>query len=350
MTIKRRVGLASTKSRYELQSDGPVQHAHELAAQIKILRAELTKFEQEEVQRAIARAEYNRIESRFDLTAEAVSHLVTEKVKIEWLFTHNDECRRARVTIPDSWDKPIIFAKGDEQLGHTTCDEARVIKDIDWVEKNPQCLVFLLGDTIDSATKTSPGSLRENKLPPLRQAEAYIDLHKRIADRIIGLVGGNHERRIDKALDEGGGGVRLIAKGLSSDDHKIPYRGGLLMIDVYWRGHMWTFTLFHGAGAAVTPGSKIQRMQRNMLLTDSMITLSGHLHEEAKTSRRYEKRMDDGTIKIVKHVSLQCGTYLKYIGSYGETGGMPPVGPDMIVIELFSDGKYKDTFKGESDS
>ena len=60
--------------------------------------------------------------------------------------------------------------------------------------------------------------------------------------------------------------------------------------------------------------------------------------------------MPDGSIKIVKHVSLQCGTYLKYVGSYGEVAGMPPVGPDMIVIELFSDGRYKDVFKGESDS
>jgi len=293
--------------------------------------------------------EYNRIEEKFSDTAESATHEVTEQVKIEWLFTHGSECRRARVVIPDAWDKPIIFAKGDEQLGHVTCDETRVIKDIDWVEQNPQCLVFLLGDAIDSATKTSPGYEGENKIRPLRQGESYIDLHKRIAKRIIGYVGGNHERRIDKALSEPGGGVRLIAQGLSSDDHKIPYSGGLLMIDVYWRGHMWPFTLFHGAGAAVTPGSKIQRMQRNMLLTDSLITLSGHLHEEAKTSRRYEKRMPDGTIKVVKNVSLQCGTYLKYVGSYGEVAGMPPVGPDMIVIELFDDGKYKDTFKGDSE-
>lgn len=320
-----------------------------LNAQIRKLRADLAQYAAGEAERSRAWELYNRIDEKFDATAEPASHAIVEKVTIEWLASHREECRRARVTIPDSWDKPIIFAKGDEQLGHVTCDEARVIKDIDWVEKNPQCLVFLLGDAIDSATKTSPGSINENKIPPMRQVEAYVDLHKRIANRIIGYVGGNHERRIDKALDDGGAAVRLIAKGLSSDGHKIPYSGGLLMIDVCWRGHQWTFTLFHGAGASVTPGSKIQRMQRNMLLTDSLINLSGHLHEEAKTVRRYEKRMPDGSIKIVKQIALQCGTYLKYIGSYGETGGMPPVGPDMIVIELFDDGNYKDTFKGESD-
>lgn len=328
----------------------PTLQVDVLNAQIKKLRADLALYAAGEAERARAWEEYHQVEKNLGAAAEPAAYIPTEKVEISWLFTHHEECRRAKVTIPDTWDKPIIFAKGDEQLGHVTCDEARVIKDIDWIEKNPQCLVFLLGDTIDSATKTSPGSLRENNRPPLRQVEAYVDLHKRIADRIIGFVGGNHERRIDKALDEGGGAVRLIARGLSSDTHKIPYSGGLLMVDVYWRGFLWTFTLFHGAGAAVTPGSKIQRMQRNMLLTDSLITLSGHLHEEAKTSRRYEKRMPDGTIKIVKHVSLQCGTYLKYVGSYGEIAGMPPVGPDMIVIELFGDGKYKDTFKGESDS
>jgi hypothetical protein len=330
-------------------SNDPKMTTEILNAQIRKLRADLAIYAADEAVRARAREDYRLAEERIESAADPTVHRVTDTVAIEWLSSHNEECRRARVTIPDSWDRPIIFAKGDEQLGHSTCDEVRVIKDIDWVEKNPQCLVFLLGDAIDSATKTSPGSIRENTQPPMRQGESYVELHKRIAKRIIGYVGGNHERRIDKALDEGGAGVRLIAKGLSSDDHKIPYSGGLLLIDVVWRGFLWTFTLFHGAGAAVTPGSKIQRMQRNMLLTDSMITLSGHLHEEAKTSRRYVKRSHDGEIKIVKHVSLQCGTYLKYIGSYGEVGGMPPVGPDMIVIELMPDGKYKDTFKGESD-
>jgi hypothetical protein len=206
-----------------------------------------------------------------------------------------------------------------------------------------------LGDAIDAATKTSPGSIRENSRTPLQQIEAYIDLHKSVADRIIGYVGGNHERRIDKALDEGGGAIRLLAKGLSSEDHRIPYSGGILLIDLVWRGFLYTFTLFHGAGAAATPGSKIQRMQRNMLLTESMITLSGHLHEEAKTTRRFMMRLPNGDIKIAKHIALQCGTYLQYLGSYGEVGGMAPVGPDMILIELLPDGKYHDMNKGEAE-
>lgn len=321
-----------------------------LRTEIKNLKDALAKYEAGESERERAWAAYRQVETHITDGAEPAKVSPVESIAVEWLFTHGEECRRAKVIIPDSWDKPIIFAKGDEQLGHVTCDEARVIKDINWIENNPQCLVFLLGDAIDSATKTSPGSIKENNRTPLRQVEAYVEMHKRIANRIIGFVGGNHERRIDKALDDGGAAIRLLAKGLSSDTHRIPYSGGLLMVDIYWRGFLWTFTLFHGAGAAVTPGSKIQRMQRNMLLTDSLITLSGHLHEEAKTVRRYEKRMADGSVKVVKHIALQCGTYLKYVGSYGEIAGMPPVGPDMIVIELFEDGKYKDTFKGESDS
>ena len=272
------------------------------------------------------------------------------KAAISWLDTSNNECRRASITIPEEWDKPIIFVKGDEQLGHVTCDESRVIKDIAWVEKNPQCLVMLLGDAIDAHVQGSPGSPRENKIAPIAQANRYIDIHRSIRERIIGYVGGNHERRIDKALTEGGAGVRLIAEGLSTPDHKIPYSGGILLLDLYWRNHLWTFTLFHGAGAAATAGSRTQRLQRNILLSDSLITLSGHLHDEMKTSRRFVKRSSDGKIKVAKQTALQCGTYMTYIGSYGETGGMSPTGPDMIVIELLEDGRYIDRFKGESDN
>ena len=241
----------------------PAQQVEQLNIQIRKLSAALAQYAADEVERNRIRAEYNRVSQTIDAMADATVHTVTENVTIEWLDKYHDECRRARVTIPDAWDRPMIFAKGDEQLGHVTCDEVRVAKDIAWVEKNPQCLTFLLGDCIDSATKTSPGSIRDNNRTPLRQIESYVELHKGLVGRIIGLVGGNHERRIDKALDDPGSAVRLLAKGLSSDTSKVPYSSGILLVDVCWRGHVWTFTLFHGAGAAVTPGSKIQRMQRN---------------------------------------------------------------------------------------
>lgn len=328
-----------------------------LAKERDDLRKLVGNFEAEQKARQAALAAYDEAIKKIEEShAEpAIPPVVAySKPCVSWVdsisFGNGDqECRRASVTIPEDWDKPLIFVKGDEQLGHVTCDEERIKKDIAWVERNPQCLVMLLGDAIDAATDRSPGSLRENKVAPIRQATDYIGLHRPIQDRIIGYVGGNHERRIDKALSEGGAGVRLIAEGLSTPEHRVPFSSGLLLVDVYWRGHLWTFTLFHGAGAAATPGSKIQRMQRNIALTDSLITLSGHLHDEAKTSRRFVKRTSNG-LKIVKQTALQCGTYLKYIGSYGEVSGMSPTGPDMIVIELLSDGRYIDRFKGESDN
>ena len=332
----------------------PTARVAELRADIKRLNESLVKFEQNEAERAQIHREYlaaQAVETHDGADSATAPQSACGNVSISWLDSSRHECRRASVTIPEDWDKPLIFVKGDEQLGHVTCDKERVKKDIGWVAKNPQCLVMLLGDAIDSATKESPGSVKENEPGgPIQQAMEYVRIHKPIQNRIIGYVGGNHERRIDKALTEGGAGVRLIAEGLSTPEHKIPYSGGLLLLDLYWRGHLWTFTLFHGAGAASTPGSRTQRLQRNILLTDSLITLSGHLHDEMKTSRRFVKRSSDGTIKIAKQTSLQCGTYLQYIGSYGEVGGMAPTGPDMIVIELLADGRYIDRFKGESDS
>ncbi len=331
----------------------PTVRVKELQANIKYLNELLVKFQQDEVERAQIRREYlaaQAIETHDGAELVPAPQSAYGKAEITWLDTSGHECRRASVTIPEDWDKPIIFVKGDEQLGHVTCDEERVKKDIVWVEKNPQCLVMLLGDAIDSATKFGPGSIRENNKGPIGQATEYVNIHKSISNRIVGYVGGNHERRIDKALDEGGAAVKLIAEGLSTPEHKIPYSSGLLFLDLYWRGHLWTVTLFHGAGAAATSGSKTQRLQRNILLTDSIITLSGHLHEEMKTSRRFTSRAPDGKLKNSKQTALQCGTYLKYIGSYGEVGGMAPTGPDMIVIELLADGRYIDRFKGESDS
>jgi hypothetical protein len=352
--IRSRIKTTTTAALKEPGHNHPQKRLATLQKACEEYQAELALLKYSEAERASMQEEYDRIVGSFSDVATADSEPSTlnqnDRLVVEWLELQRKECRRARIIIPNAWDDPILFAKGDEQIGHVACDDARVLKDIEWAAKNPHCLVVLLGDGIDSATKESPGYLRENKTTPLQQVKDYIALHKPIAGQIIGYVGGNHERRIDKALSDPGMTVSLIAEGLSTDKHKIPYSGGLLLLDVHWRGHLWTLTLFHGAGAAQTAGSKIQRMQRNMLLTDSLITLSGHLHDEAKTSRRFLKRMNDGTIKVVKQTALQCGTYMKYIGSYGEIGGMSPTGPDMIVIEFKPDGKYIDRFKGDSDS
>src|SRR5271166_4461070 len=317
----------------------------ELRKAVSSLQRQLEVYQEQEAARDAALVEYEAARTINEKTTaeESLMPPVFGAPKISWtesltFSSGEQECRRASITIPDDWSKPIIFVKGDEQLGHVTCDEERIKKDIAWVEKNPQCLVMLLGDAIDAATDRSPGSIRENKSAPIRQANQYIDLHRPIRDRVIGYVGGNHERRIDKALSEGGAGVRLIASGLSTPEHPVPFSSGVLLLDLHWKGHLWTFTLFHGAGAAATAGSKVQRLQRNILLSDSLITLSGHLHEELKTSRRLIKRTAEGGIHIAKQTALQCGTYLKYLGSYGEVAGMSPVGPDMIVIELLADG------------
>jgi hypothetical protein len=331
--------------------------SEDLNKTINTLRKEIANYQAAEAASIEALAAYNaalQIKEDFIAPKAAAPTKAYGRAIVSWLdkveFSNGDEeCRRASITIPEDWDKPIFFVKGDEQLGHVTCDEARIVKDIAWVEKNPQCLVMLLGDAIDAATDRSPGSLRENKVAPIKQATQYIQMHQSIRDRIVGYVGGNHERRIDKALSEGGAGVRLIADGLSTPDHRIPFSSGILLLDAYWRGHLWTFTLFHGAGAAATAGSKVQRLQRNLMLTDSLITLSGHLHDEMKTSRRFVTRYKNG-VKITKQTALQCGSYLGYMGSYGEVAGMSPTGPDMIVIELLADGRYIDRFKGESDS
>ena len=344
----------------------PVQGANSPSKQLDDLRQVLKKMDDingrlqkaESILRERENAHREYLEAVDNIRESNIADVVTNKsedvLSIKWTeilgLSGFEECRRAEIVIPGSWISPKLFAMSDQQLGHISCDEARLIKDIQWTKSHPEVLAVLLGDGIDSATKTSPGSLRDNKEPPLRQIERFSTLHEPIADQIIGMVGGNHERRIDKALDEPGGALRLIAKNLNSFSkakHKIPYSSGVLLLDIYWKGHLWTVTLFHGAGAAQSYGGQVQRMQKNLLLTDSLITLTGHLHNENKTSRRFVHRNMDGTLGVVKQTSLQCGTYLKYLGSYGEVAGMNPTGPDMVLIEFFPDGRYIDRFKGE---
>ena len=62
------------------------------------------------------------------------------------------------------------------------------------------------------------------------------------------------------------------------------------------------------------------------------------------------KRFADGGFGVGKRTALQVGTYLKWTGTYAETAGMPPTGPDMVLISFHPDGNYTDQFKGEGET
>ena len=74
------------------------------------LKAAVARYEAEDASRKAAWAEYHRIEDKLNFSAEPAEYTSTDKLKIEWLYTHGEECRRARVTISTRSASPEMLS------------------------------------------------------------------------------------------------------------------------------------------------------------------------------------------------------------------------------------------------
>lgn len=204
----------------------------------------------------------------------------------------------------------------DLQIGAKSFKEKRFKEYRDWILDDPDRFVMLGGDIIDAATVLSVASPYENTAEPGRQVEESVELLKPLRGRILGYVGGNHERRTAKTYGDAG---RVIATLL-----KIPYSRGVQNIDIkYGRHQPFKISLWHGAGSARTKGAKAQLLHRFMGQGDSMLYCIGHLHDVVCLYDWRQQRRD-GKIVLQKIAGVMSSSFQDYWNTYAESFGMSP--------------------------
>ncbi len=203
----------------------------------------------------------------------------------------------------------------DIQFGHKSCNEKRMIEYRDWVLDEPNRFMLWGGDLVDAGTKISVGSPWEQKWEPQGQLWKFCELWAPARHRVLGYVGGNHERR--SKLTFGDLGV-AIASVLG-----VPYSDGQQLLDVYYGQHTpFRISMWHGAGHASTPGAKLNVVSRFMEVGDSQLYLVGHLHEPLVRFYARPIRQDNGKIKLIKVGGAMSSSFLDYWGSYAEVANL----------------------------
>ena len=209
----------------------------------------------------------------------------------------------------------------------------------DWMLSSPNRFCMLGGDIIDAATVLSVGSPYENTGEPIEQVRGVCSLLEPLAGkgRILGYVGGNHERRTTKTFGDGG---RLIAERL-----QIPYSRGVQLIDIHFGQHKpFKISLWHGGGSARTKGAKAQMLHRFMGQADSQLYLVGHLHDVVLLFDWRQKRMG-GRIKLQKVAGIMSSSFLAYWNSYAEVAALPPSDTMMARAILERNGHWEVTLR-----
>lgn len=227
----------------------------------------------------------------------------------------------------------------DLQIGSKSFQRARFIEYRTWILSQPNRFVFLGGDIIDAATVMSIASPYDNTGEPIDQVDEATALLQPLKDagRLLGYVGGNHERRTIKTFGDCG---RLIARSL-----EVPYSRGVQLIDIRYGKHRpFKVSLWHGGGSARTKGAKAQMLHRFMHQADSQLYMVGHLHDVVLLFDWRQQRID-GKIKLQKIAGVMSSSFQGYWNGYAEVFAMSPSDTMMARVILEPSGKWEVTLR-----
>ncbi len=225
----------------------------------------------------------------------------------------------------------------DVQWGHICCKRERVIEYRDWVLAKPNRYMIWTGDNIDSATMQSKGTTWENTGTPQQQLFEFVKLWAPARHRILGYVGGNHERRCLTTFGDLGITIAALLR--------IPYSRGKQLIDIKFGKHEpFQISQWHGVGGARTFGTVAQVLMRFASEGDSQLYLMGHLHKPMIIPFWKERRGVKG-IRSVKTIAALGSSFLENWGSYGEVAGYTAGDVLMPRCVLDVDGGWEVTLR-----
>lgn len=263
-------------------------------------------------------------------------------VKIQTGMHFNEQSKYVTVRIEEKdvrkWGTLELIQLTDLQFGSTLCKVPRIIEYRDWILKAPNRFIIMTGDNIDAATIFSPGTPWDNLFGPQSQAYRFAEIFAPARHRIMGYVGGNHERRAMPAFGDIG---TLIATLL-----RVPYSAGQQLIDVHFGEHKpFKIHTWHGVGGARTKGAVAQNLDRMMQRGDSQLYLCGHYHQGIVLPGWRTVRDKSGKIRLEKIMGAVGTSFLDFFGGYAEVAGMNPSDTLMARAILEPNGKWELTLR-----
>ena len=200
----------------------------------------------------------------------------------------------------------------DVQQGTRTCNMEKLKEYRDWILAEQNRFIVFGGDMGDFGTKISVGSPWEQMFEPDALVYEIAEFWAPARHRILGYVGGNHERRT--SLTYGDAGLALACA------LEIPYSSGKQYINlVYGNWNPFTIHLWHGKGAGATAGAKMMQLDRTMRdEADAHLTLIGHLHTPMTVFMARKRLQKDGSIHLIKCGAAMSSSFLDYWSNYGE--------------------------------
>lgn len=213
----------------------------------------------------------------------------------------------------------VIYPIADVHLGALEHNAQAWIAMCKEIQSQPNAKVILAGDLINNATKTSVSNVYDEVMRPREQKKLMVHMLEPIRDNVLCLVGGNHERRSSKDVDDD---ITFdIACKLDLEDM---YRENIAFLNIGMGTRSDTGTVnqsyriavTHGAGGGIYTGATVNRNERFGNVIDGLDCLIvGHTHK-GTVSRPGKLVIDAANNKVVQrdYLVVSCVSWMEYGG------------------------------------
>lgn len=237
--------------------------------------------------------------------------------------------------MPKELNEIEIHPLADLHIGDMCCEYKRILEELDYIKNTPNCYCVLDGDLMDTAIASSIGDTYSSTHNPMEQLQECVNLFAPIKDKIIAVVGGNHENRIYRS--DGIDITQLMCSQLGISDRYSPTTA-LVFIrfgdDKKHRKVCYSLYMTHGNGGGRKEGGKINRLADLAGIVDADIYLMAHVHQPAAFRNRfYRCDPQNSSAQLVEHLFVNTAAWLNY-GGYGDKAGFKPastINPTIVL-------------------
>ena len=234
-----------------------------------------------------------------------------------------------------------LFAIADTHIGAKEYDRESFEKFISDVSKDPDSYICIVGDLLNNAVRSSVSDVYAEVMSPSQAVDYAVRILQPIADRILGVVGGNHERRSRKEVDLDP--LYTVCALLRREDGSNlcdVYRPNMAFIRVNLeqgktKDH-YALMITHGKSF-----SKRKNFQSIVEGVDAQIYAHSHTPDIFMPNRiRFNSR---NTVTIHNVITLTACSWLK-AGGYSLSGLYPPQSvsrPQCLILEFTNSNDIK---------
>ena len=243
-----------------------------------------------------------------------------------------------KIDLSSEFKEIEIMPVADYHWADPNSDHDKIMEDLKYIEEHDNCFAILNGDLMDCAISSSIGDTYGATLSPMEELRECVKLFQPIAQKILCVVPGNHERRHYKT--NGIDLTELMCRQIGVEDRYSPttvllfLRFGEQTGKQHNRKVAYTIYVSHGNGGGRKEAGKIQRLVDLSTIIDADCYVVGHTHLPALLKDSFARPcMANNSITYGTRLYINTSAKLNY-GGYGEVGGFKPPCTDTPIIHL----------------